>query len=189
MLNPVTKPDTVSGDQTMPRLDLQQHLRTSKGGPAGAHRPADQQGHRAASAGALAVHRRHAGGRAPRLPVHQRHRCQGPQIRHAGGGRRARGVAARSTRSAWARPVEEIGERLDDRRSPIRSRRCASNGARLPGGRHHRRRAARAGRRPAALPVPVSTPGFDAAPYLTATLASPAIPRPACRTWAPIAPR
>ena len=30
--------------------------------------------------------------------------------------------------------------------------------------------AARAGRRPEALPVPISTPGFDAAPYLTATL-------------------
>ena len=44
------------------------------------------------------------------------------------------------------------------------------------------------GRGLAALPVPISTPGFDAAPYLTATLASRAIRRPACRTWAPIAP-
>ena len=40
----------------------------------------------------------------------------------------------------------------------------------VPGGGDHRRCAAPAGRRARALPVPVSTPGFDAAPYLTATL-------------------
>jgi 4-hydroxy-3-polyprenylbenzoate decarboxylase len=40
------------------------------------------------------------------------------------------------------------------------------------------------------LPVPVSTPGFDAAPYLTATRsASPRTPTAACRTWVLIALR
>ena len=38
------------------------------------------------------------------------------------------------------------------------------------------------------LPVPVSTPGFDSAPYLTATLCVTRIRRPGCRTWAPIGP-
>ena len=42
--------------------------------------------------------------------------------------------------------------------------------AALPGGRHHRRRPARRRAALASLPVPVSTPGFDSAPYLTATL-------------------
>ena len=37
-----------------------------------------------------------------RVPVHQRRRRQGPALRHAGGGRRARRLAATSTRSAWA---------------------------------------------------------------------------------------
>ena len=67
------------------------------------------------------------------------------------------------------RPVEEIGERLDGRRSRIRSRRSR------PTTRRARRSSSpatncAAGRRLKRLPVPVSTPGFDAAPYLTATL-------------------
>ena len=37
----------------------------------------------------------------------------------------------------------------------------------------------------ARLPVPISTPGFDSAPYLTATLCITRDPEPACRTWAP----
>ena len=36
------------------------------------------------------------------------------------------------------------------------------------------------------LPVPISTPGFDAAPYLTATLVHHARSEPASRTWGPI---
>jgi len=39
----------------------------------------------------------------------------------------------------------------------------------------------------AALPVPISTPGFDAAPYLCATLCVTKDPGRACATWAPIA--
>jgi 4-hydroxy-3-polyprenylbenzoate decarboxylase len=44
----------------------------------------------------------------------------------------------------------------------------------------------------AALPVPVSTPGFDAAPYLTATLCVTKDPETGVRNnaiWAPIAAR
>ena len=40
----------------------------------------------------------------------------------------------------------------------------------MPGGRDHRRGAERIGKGLTRLPVPISTPGFDAAPYLTATL-------------------
>ena len=68
------------------------------------------------------------------------------------------------------RPVEEIGAGLDDARSTIRSRRSRSPAAPcqevvITGDALRQR-----GRGLAALPVPVSTPGFDAAPYLTATL-------------------
>ena len=68
------------------------------------------------------------------------------------------------------RPVEEIGDGLDATRSRIRSRRSRSTsppcqevvitGDALRGPATGWR----------ALPVPISTPGFDAAPYLTATL-------------------
>ena len=101
------------------------------------HRPADQQGHRAHSAGALAVHRRHAGGSAPRLPVHQRHRLQGPQIRHAGGGRRA-GVVAGDLRARHGPPGRGDRRGLDggDRPSDPAGRHQRRA---VPGGRHHRR--------------------------------------------------
>ena len=56
----------------------------------------------------------------------------------------------------------------------------------VPGGRHHRRRAAHA-KALKRLPVPVSTPGFDAAPYLTATLCVTRDPESGVRTWAPTA--
>ena len=49
--------------------------RARSAGPARADRPADQQGHRAASFGAVAVPGRARGGSAPRVPVHQRGRC------------------------------------------------------------------------------------------------------------------
>ena len=63
-------------------------------GPAGARRSPDQQGHRAASAGALAVPGRARRSAAPRVPVHQRGRRGGPPLRHSGRGRRAGGLAA-----------------------------------------------------------------------------------------------
>ena len=66
------------------------------------------------------------------------------------------------------RPVEEIGEAwMEAIAHPIPP--VAVNDGAVPGGRHHRRRSeAPGGLKP--LPVPVSTPGFDSAPYLTATL-------------------
>ncbi len=110
-----------------------------------------------------------AGERAARLPVHQRDRRQGPALRHAGRGRRARGLAGnlrgrhgpqgrgdRRGLDARDRQSDCAGRwlrRRRARRSSSRATNCASAGGGL-----------------AALPVPVSTPGFDSAPYLTATL-------------------
>ena len=109
-----------------PRLDFQDHLADleAKGLLVRIDR-ADQQGHRAASAGALAVHRRHAGGRAARLPVHQRDRLQGPPLRHAGGGRRARGLA-RDLCDRHGPAGRRDRRSLDAAPSPIRSRRSRS---------------------------------------------------------------
>ena len=137
--------------------------------PARAHRPADQQGHRAASAGALAVRRRRRRGRAARVPLHQRRRRQAAgattsRSRSARSRRRRRSMrsawAARSRRSARpgcdaiAHPIPPVrSPRRPARRSCSRATTCAGPAAGLQ-----------------RLPVPVSTPGFDAAPYLTATL-------------------
>ena len=68
------------------------------------------------------------------------------------------------------RPVEDIGTAWNEAIAhPVPP--VMVDVAAVPGGGDHRRRSAR--RRAAGLarlPVPVSTPGFDAAPYLTATL-------------------
>ena len=88
------------------------------------------------------------------------------------------------------RPVEEIERGLAAARSRIRSRRSWSptppcqevviTGDELRG----------PGRGLRALPVPISTPGFDAAPYLTATLCVTRDPETGiAATWAPTAAR
>ena len=123
-----------------PPLDFQQHLAALEAaGPGDAHRPADRQGHRAASAGALAVRRRHARGQAPRVPVHQRGRRQRPANTTC----RWWSARCRPRRTSIAigmgKPVEEIG-RPGSTPSPIRSRRCASTSRAVPGGRHQGRR-------------------------------------------------
>ena len=87
-----TSPHSFDARRTPPRFPGTSRRSRSRG-PRRAHRYADQQRHRAASAGALAIRRRRAGRQAPRLCLHQRHRRQGPQIRHPGGGRRAVSVA------------------------------------------------------------------------------------------------
>ena len=152
------------------------------------HRAGDRQGPRAASAGALAVPGRPARGRSPRLPVHQCRRWLRTALRYSGRGRRARRLAAnlrgrhglrRSRRSArpgcrrsrirsrrWSLAQPPV------RRSSSRATRCAGPATALRGCRCRCRR-------PASIPRPISPPRS----------ASPAIPKPACRTWAPIAPR
>ena len=54
--------------------------RARSAGPARADRPGDQQGHRAAPFGAVAVPGRTRGRSAPRVPVHQRHGFVGPAL-------------------------------------------------------------------------------------------------------------
>ena len=105
------------------------------------HRPADQQGHRAASAGALAVPGRAAGERAPRLPVHQRGRLVRPPLRHAGRGRRAGGLG-RDLRGRHG-PAGRGDRRRLDRGAGASDRAGAGVVAAVPGGGDHRRCVAR----------------------------------------------
>ena len=63
-----------------------------------------------------------AGGPAPRVPVHQRGRRRRPPLRHAGRGRRARGLAAHLCARHGAAGRGDRG-RLDARHRAIRSRR------------------------------------------------------------------
>ena len=160
-----------SGAADGPRLDLQEHLATleAKGLLVRIDRPInkDTELHPLVR---WQFHGRHSGRRAQGLPVHQRRRSARPPLRHAGGGRRARASprdlcarhgARRSTRSAppgcdaIAHPIAPV--LVDD--------------AALPGSRDHAATiCASPAADSAALPVPISTPGFDAAPYLTATL-------------------
>ena len=110
---------------------------------------------------------------------------QGPPLRHAGGGRRARVVAgdlrarhgpagrARSARPGWRRSRNPIPPVADQRRA-------------VPGGRRHRRRAAHGG-----AEAPAGA-GVDAGLRRRAlshrdALRHHATRRAACRTWAPIA--
>ena len=113
---------------------------------------ADQQGYRAASAGAAAVPRS-AGEPAQGLPVRERRRRQGPQIRHSGAGRGARRAPRKSTR--WACAASSPTSRMSgSARCPTRSRRSQVETGAMPGGRHHGRRTAprRLRARPAADP-------------------------------------
>ena len=186
----VTEKGRAAAAMKGPPLDFQEHLARLEARRAGdAHRPADQQGHRAASAGALAVLRAGCAEDERRAFLFTNVvDGSGTPLRHAGRGRRAGGLAATSTPSAWAGRSRRSAT-PGSTPSPIRSRRCASRRApcqevvikgddlRKPDGGL------------AALPVPISTPGFDAAPYLTATLC--VTKRSGDRhpaTWAPTAP-
>ena len=122
---------------------------------------ADQQGHRAAAARALAVRRRHR-----RKTSAARSSSPTSSTRRAGA-TTCRSPSARSpprrgsTRSGMGKPVEEIGDDLDaapsrtDRAGRRSSRRACQqvvitgDALREPGGGLAR------------LPVPISTPGFD----------------------------
>ncbi len=91
------------GDPERGYPDLHDHIAdAAQGGPADRGRSRDQQGHRDASAGALAVPRRHRAGGSPRLPVHQRAstaRAASSTFPCWSAGSPA---TTRSTRSAWA---------------------------------------------------------------------------------------
>ena len=167
-----TKPKRKTGVTNSPKKppypDLHDHVRAlEKAGPADPGRPADQQGHRDAPAGALAVPRRHRGEGPQGVPVHQRHRQQGPQVRHPGAGRRAR----RQPRDLPHRHRLRV---RGDRRA------LGARPSQSPIAAAHRRRTRRATRSsspaktstsPATgldgIPLPISTPGWDIAPYTT----------------------
>ena len=102
------------------------------------------------------------------VPVHQHRRLRGTALRHSGGGRRARGECRDLPHRHERRRDDEIGPRWAHaianpvaprvvERAPCHD--IVITGAALEG----------PGRGLAALPIPISTPGFDAAPYLTAT--------------------
>ena len=133
---------------------------------AGAHRSRDQQGHRAASAGALAVPGRPAGGSARAPSCSPTWSMPRARIRHAGCGRRAGRVCGDlfrgdgpSGRTRSRRPGCTRSQ------NPIRARSRVV--AALPGRGDHGRRAARSramawracrcrSRRPASMPRPIS---------------------------------
>ena len=87
--------------------------------PAGRRRRADQQRHRDASAGALAVSRRHSGAGAQGVPVHAADRLQGPALRHAPCWSPASPPTAMSIASASASRSKRSARHLGEARSPI----------------------------------------------------------------------
>ncbi len=112
------------------------------------------------------IPRRHRGEGPQGVPVHQRHRRQGPQIRHPGSGRRT------------GRQPRDLSHR---RQLPVRRDRLALGEGRAvaAAAAHRRERAvrmrssspARSSTKPGkgldGIPLPISTPGWDVAPYAT----------------------
>ncbi len=133
------------------------------------HRRAREQGHGDASAGALAVPRRHRREGPQGVSLHQHRRHQGAALRFAGRDRRLcrhrRDLPHRHERGDARRDRPGLGAR--DRPSGAAARRHQAPCQEVvDDGRGARRTGPRAS---ASLPIPISTPGFDAAPYLTAT--------------------
>ena len=126
--------------------------RAGESRPAHPRRPPDQQGHRDAPAGALAVPRRHRGEGPQGVPVHQRHRHQGPQVRHPGAGRRARGQPRdlpHRHRLRVRRDRRALGEGCGS--SPMPPRVVEQRA--VPRHRHHRQGARQAGPGPRRHPA------------------------------------
>ena len=145
--------------------------RARRGRAAGAHRPSDQQGHRAAPAGALAVRRRRsprtsaAPSSSPTSSMRSGRRYDIPVAVGALAGLAADLRARHGPRGRGDRPRLARCDRPSDPAGAWSTARA------LPGGGHHGRAiCARPDGGLKRLPVPVSTPGFDAAPYLTATM-------------------
>ena len=145
------------------------HRRAGEERPAGPRQAPDQQGHRDAPAGALAVPRRHPGDRAQGVPVRERHRQQ----------RAARydipvavGILA-SNREIYSIgigcDVDDIKEKWDRAEQhqiePVLvdnppCQEIVIQGAALD----------QPGNGVDALPIPISTPGFDNAPYASCSM-------------------
>ena len=151
--------------------DLHEHLEAlEQRGPAADHRPADRQGRGAASARALAVRRRHRGARAQGVPVHQRRRRPRPQVCDSRWWSARSPRTARSTALGMGVPVGRNPGAVGPRDRASDARREVVTKAACQEVVHRRRRAA--GARATgldSLPIPISTPGFDSAPTLTAT--------------------
>ena len=133
---------------------------------AGRCRRADQQRHRNASAGALAVPRRPRGKRTRAFLFTQPTDGKGARydmaVLVAGLAANPRSLSHR-LRPAARRDRRRLGEGARRAARAAPRRRCA-----VPGHLRHRRRARHAGNGLDGLPVPISTPGFDNAPYLSA---------------------
>ena len=169
MLNPVTKPDTGSGDQTMPRLDLQQHLEDLD--RAGLLVRIDRPINKDTQLHPL-VRWQFPGG----IPADDRRAFLFTNVIDAKGRKYdmpvvvgAFSASARIYALGMGQKVEDIGnawlKAIQNPIPPVRVEHAACQEVVVTGAALREK-----GGGVAALPVPISTPGFDAAPYLTATL-------------------
>jgi len=169
MLNPVTKPDTVSGDQAMPRLDLQQHLQDLD--RAGLLVRIDRPINKDTQLHPL-VRWQFLGG----IPADDRRAFLFTNVIDAKGRKYdmpvvvgAFSASARIYALGMGQKVEDIGnawlKAIQNPIPPVRVEHAACQEVVVTGAALREK-----GGGVAALPVPISTPGFDAAPYLTATL-------------------
>ena len=178
------------GCRTAARLSrsARPHRRAAQGGPADRGRPPDLQGHGDAPAGALAVPRRLQGERAQGVPVHQRARRQGQEVRHP----RRRRLPCRQPRDLPHRPrlpARQDRRDLEQGREPIRSSRRSSRTRRA------RRSSTRAptstspARASTASPCRSRRRAGTTRPTRRCRSTSPRTPTPACRTSATTAAR
>ena len=169
MLNPVTKPDTASGDQAMPRLDLQQHLQDLD--RAGLLVRIDRPINKDTQLHPL-VRWQFLGG----IPADDRRAFLFTNVIDAKGRKYdmpvvvgAFSASARIYALGMGQKVEDIGnawlKAIQNPIPPVRVEHAACQEVVVTGAALREK-----GGGVAALPVPISTPGFDAAPYLTATL-------------------
>jgi len=169
MLNPVSKPDTASGDQTMPRLDLQQHLQDLD--RAGLLVRIDRPINKDTQLHPL-VRWQFLGG----IPADDRRAFLFTNVIDAKGRKYdmpvvvgAFSASARIYALGMGQKVEDIGnawlKAIQNPIPPVRVEHAACQEVVVTGAALREK-----GGGVAALPVPISTPGFDAAPYLTATL-------------------
>ena len=169
MLNPVSRPDTASGDQTMPRLDLQQHLQDLE--KAGLLVRVDRPINKDTQLHPL-VRWQFLGG----IPADDRRAFLFTNVIDAKGRKYdmpvvvgAFSASARIYALGMGQKVEDIGnawlKAIQNPIPPVRVEHAACQEVVVTGAALREK-----GGGVAALPVPISTPGFDAAPYLTATL-------------------